>query len=280
MTVCIAACSHRDQTIVCATDMKVSMSDLSMSADAGFKLAYYGDNWVCMIAGDASPYKDVRRHFAEYVRKNGITSLKTAMSFQIEEGFTYGFQNETRRRAEAEILFPYGLTFDNYRDEGPKLGPETFSRILFDLQNKELGLKLMLTGFDPDSCHIFTIEKRGIPEHFEGFWAIGSGDLAALGSLFNSGVSVLSPADEIFYRVCCAKFAAETSPGVGKKTIITVLKRDGGRSAFTDDTINEIRNEWEARRSNPIPKNLADKVNSTLASVKPESTSQTSTDQQ
>ena len=99
-------------------------------------MAYFGRNWLCMLAGDLFSYPGIRRHVKAFCETNGITGEFD--SEQIADAFKYAFEREPRRRAESDILLPYGLTFENYRDEGPKLGTDTYSRIIFDLQNKEL----------------------------------------------------------------------------------------------------------------------------------------------
>ena len=268
MTVCIAAVSN--DTIVCAADMKLSMLDLSMSGDSlAYKMAYFGlgHGWICLMADDLSVYEEVRKHLFEFDEKKGIRHNYTIA--HITEAFKYAFEKELRIRAESDILFPYGLTFDNYRDEGPKLGPEIYSRIIFDLQAKELGLKLLIAGFDERQGHIFTVGKRGLPEHYEGFWAVGSGDLAALGYLFSTDHEPLYDPPSAFHRVCCAKFAAETSPGVGKSTLVCVLKKNGARGIFMDHDLVDIRKEWERLRRKRISVKQKNKIKLDLDSIKP-----------
>jgi hypothetical protein len=269
MTVCIAAHSAPD-TIVCVTDMKMSMSDNSMSGDAtALKMAYFGKNWICLMAGNLSPFPDIRRHFAEFAEKNDISFPMD--EYHIVDGFKYAFEKELKRRSEAEILAPYGLTFENYRDEGPKLGADAYSRIIFDLRNKDLGLHLMLAGFDQRKGHILVIDKSGLAEHYEGFWAIGSGDLAALGYLLSSEMHPVSSSPAtVFYRACFAKFAAETSPGVGERTIVCVLKKDGSSHIFRDDRLTEIRKEWDRLKNRTVSATQIRYINGLIASIKPE----------
>jgi len=255
--------------------MMISMSDLSMSADSvTLKVGYIGKKWAIMAAGDLSCYADVRRHLIEYFRTNEFKVDKLSRT-QLSDALKYAFEKEIKVRAEAEILAPYGLTFDNYRDEGPKLGSDTFSRIIFALQEKDLGLNLLLAGFgETGNGHIFTVEKRGLSQHFDGVWAIGSGDLGALGYLFSSQLGVLDSAEEVLYHVCCAKFSAETSPGVGKKTILVVIKKDGSRKFVDDTSIEDIRKEWERRRKNKISDVRLQKIKETLDAIKPEQPSE------
>jgi hypothetical protein len=249
--------------------MMTSMGDLSMSAESSvLKISFWGKKWVCLMAGDLCPIPDIKRGFAEFCEKEdprGPLSLA-----QMSDAFKYAFERELDRRALATTLSPYGLTFDNYRDEGPKLGIDTYSRILFDLRNNDLGLKLLVAGFDDDKGHIFAVGKRGIAEHYDGYWAIGSGDIAALGSLFNSRINPTSDPEEVFYRACCAKFSAETSPGVGEATVVCILKKDGSREFIHEDAIKSIRTEWERTRSPSLRPRTKSHITAILESIKPE----------
>jgi hypothetical protein len=264
--------------------MKVAMGDLSMSSDAAaLKVGYIGQKWAIMPAGDVSCYPDVRRYFIEYLTLHDIKKDSISRP-EISDGLKYAFEKVLKINAEADVLAAYGLTFDNYRDEGPKLGPDVFSRILYSLQEQDLGLKLLIAGYgEKGNGHIFTVEKRGLSQHFDaGAWAIGSGDIAAIGYLFSSQINIMKDADEVFYHVCCAKFAAETSPGVGEKTTIAVLKKDGSRKIFDDDDIRDIRREWNRTHKRKISESTLYAVKELLKQVKPapQSDSQKSEDQQ
>jgi hypothetical protein len=252
MTICIAGPSNPTGTIFCATDMMLSMGDLSMSGDSiTTKMAYYGENWVMMMAGNLSPYRDIRDNFVDSMAKVGATALNRRT---FAEALRESFQVERRRRAETDILSPFGLTFDNYRDEGPKLGPEMFSRILYGLNELDLGIALLVAGFDDELPTLFKVDGKGLATNYQCPWAIGSGEQAALGYLFSTQTSMFASEEEVFYRVCCAKFAAEAAPGVGKKTLIVRIKKgEDKKTIFTDDDISPIREDWNNTQQVNLP---------------------------
>lgn len=251
MTVCIAGPSSMSNTIFCVTDMMLSMSDLSMSGDSlSAKAAFFGKNWTMMMAGDLSPYSEIREHVKNTLTKNPPDTLTR---YVFAEVLKDAFIAERKRRAGAEILSPFDLNFGNYRDEGPKLGPEIYSRILFELKELDLGLTLLVAGFDENRACVFKVEGRGIAHNYECPWAIGSGEQAALGYLFSTQANVFSEPEEMFYRVCCAKFAAETSPGVGKETMVIMMQKGEEQEVFNNNNIQPIREDWEKTRQVILP---------------------------
>jgi hypothetical protein len=223
--------------------MMLSMSDLSMSGDSlAAKMAFFGKNWTVMMAGDLSPYLEIREHIKNIITQKQLAVLNRHV---FAETLKEAFIAERKRRAETEILSPFDLNFINYRDEGPKLGPEIYSRILFDLREFDLGLTLLVAGFDENMACVFKVEGRGIAHNYQCPWAIGSGEHAALGYLFATQTNTFCDADEMLYRVCCAKFSAETSPGVGKETKIVMMRKGDEQEVLNEDDIKPIREDWK-----------------------------------
>ena len=292
MTVCVAGCSNND-AVVCVTDMMVAMTDLSMSADAvALKMKTIGERWVCMQAGDVAAWPDVLGRAREEADKRGLDWHKLSRS-ALTDVFRVAFHEVAIERAEARILAPFDLNRHNYRDEGPKLGQEMYTRLLISLEESKLGLKLLIAGFGGKSAHVLSISDDGISDHYSsvGVWAIGSGETAALGYLFSHQINFLKDLPSMLYALCCAKFSAETSPGVGKKTVGVILYANGDRCLFVDPNIEWIRNDWERARKIGLPKKKHEKVEGILAEIvitphkpeqepKPPSTAQTSEGQQ
>ncbi len=252
MTVCIAGPSTLSNTIFCVTDMMLSMSDSSMSGDSlAAKMAFFGPNWTVMMAGDLSPYLEIRERVKEALPKKLSGGALTRYIFA--ETLKEAFIAERKRRQEAEILSPFDLDFSNYRDEGPKLGPEMYSRILFELREFDLGLSLLVAGFDDNMTCVFKVEGRGIAHNYGCPWAIGSGDQAAIGYLFATQTNIFCDADEMLYRVCCAKFSAETSLGVGKETKTVMMRKGKEQEVLSEGDIKAIREDWKKTRQLELP---------------------------
>src|SRR5262249_6458162 len=147
---------------------------------------------------------------------------------------------------------PLGYSsMEEFRAKGlSELGPELFSRSMIEIQQHTLDLEFMVSGFDQNSgnADIFTVRSRGDVSYYSeiGFWAIGSGQTSALGSLFNSELRVrFMDLPSCLYRVLEAKFNAETATGVGQNTIASILESDGTRYAVDMSAIHEIKEMWK-----------------------------------
>lgn len=250
MTVCIAAHCAVNKCIVLASDMMVSTID--MSADlAAMKMYPVGCHWIAQFAGnDPSSVIPMLQLVEQDV--GAFESLA-----RVSQTFAEAYRYRLKQKVETEILLPMGFTLERFMENGLRqLGPTAFSRTLFEVQGADLGLEVLVSGFDGEHPHVFTVRSPGKFTYYShiGFWAIGSGQTNALGSFFNSKspVRTLDQAG-ILYRVCEAKFNAENAVGVGHTTTVAILYEDGSRSFPTHDDIEDLRSEWDATRVLSVP---------------------------
>ena len=127
-----------------------------------------------------------------------------------------------------------------------------------------------LQQFGEDGRHLIHFRQlRGEVEYFDltGFWAIGSGQTAALGALFNKKHSRYIPYKRVLLNLCEAKFAAEDAPGVGKGSFVVVVHPNGDH--FTTLNLEPARKAYEKVRRRPITKRQKDAVETILKSLSP-----------
>jgi len=140
------------------------------------------------------------------------------------------FREALKRKIEGEILSPYGLDRATFLRRGRGwFGDEEFVRLLYQINAARLETSFLVVGFEPnENPRIFCVEDPGVWNQYEslGFHAIGTGWVRAVGSLYTTYDTDLTT-DELIYRVCEAKFLSESAAGVGKRTIIDVINRDG-----------------------------------------------------
>jgi hypothetical protein len=128
-------------------------------------------------------------------------------------------------------------------------GDASFEAIKYALEAIDIGVEFLVTGFEGrGNGSIFSIDDRCIPKFHQklGFYAIGSGNIGAMGSLYNS-MPRLCSIEETIYRLCEAKFIAESAPGVGKTTIAQILYSDGIGPLFIEEQLLPIRKVWERK---------------------------------
>jgi len=251
MTVCIAAHCSKENCLILASDFMVSTGD--MSADFGaFKQKAIGSYWMAVFAGDdissMTPIiKSVRRSLRD--KEDSLDNVTDA--------FVGAFAEELRLRTENEILRPIGYSHQEFKKVGlAQLGPETFSRIFYEVQQQRLDLQFLVAGFENREPYIFTVTSPGKVTHYSelAFWAIGSGQTNALGSLFNSQTNArFQGRDAVIYRVCEAKFNAENAIGVGPETSLTILNEDGTRITPGFTAVRALRPIWEKTRTKVVP---------------------------
>jgi hypothetical protein len=246
MTVCIAAQCFPQKCLVLASDMMVTTVDMSSDA-ASVKSRGIGKKWMVLFAGnDISSVDPIVTEVREQCR---LSTYKDTIP-EVRDAFIKAFQTQLRLKSENEVLKPIGYSLEEFKKSGlSQLGPENFSRFLYQMQQQSIDVEFLVAGFDKDA-HIFTVTSPGKVSDFSpvGFWAIGSGQTNALGSFFNcQGALFASDISTIIYRVCEAKFNAEGATGVGKKTIMTILRDDGERHSILKE-VDSMRPLWEKTR--------------------------------
>jgi 20S proteasome alpha/beta subunit len=161
-------------------------------------------------------------------------------------------------KAESSILAPFGMSMIEFRQNGlANFGAEIFSRLFYQIEQLSLEVTFMVYGFEAGQGHIFTIKDKGEVSHFDqpAFWAIGSGQNSALGSLFSiSGTPInYKSVEDVVYLLCKAKFLSESAPGVGPSTNVNILKKDGSRKIIYTDAIEELKAHWKKHNAPIVP---------------------------
>lgn len=230
------------------SDTMISTTD--MSADfLAFKIDSVGKHWAALYAGDEIS------SVTPLIRK--VTkSLKGETLEDVTRAFTEAFQDYIKSATETEILGPIGYSREDFKTSGlAQLGPEAFARLLYEIQQYRIDAQFLVAGFDGNAAHIFTVTSPGKITYYTeiGFWAIGSGQTNALGSLFNSGSLRFQEEEDCFYRVCEAKFNAETAIGVGRETAVAILYQDGLRTTTDFAKLRELKKKWESTKTTIVP---------------------------
>jgi hypothetical protein len=147
-----------------------------------------------------------------------------------------------------------------------QFGADIFARTYNLIETVEVEVTFLVCGFSADRPCLFTFSDPGIEKNYDlvGFWAIGSGTNSAIGSLFNLKGPALQhrSIEEVVYRVCEAKFYAESALGVGKTTSAFILESSGDR--YMLDSVDPIRKIWENNSSRPLPNGATEAVQQSL----------------
>jgi hypothetical protein len=262
MTVCV--CSHCSQsnTLLFASDSMISTTDMS-SDNMAFKFRGIGGHWIAMFAGnDISSITPILRDVMAYL------ALRPDTLDNVQAAFITSFQRLLTDKAENEVLRPLGYTMEEFKQAGlQQLGPDHFSRLLFEIQQLRIDVEFLVGGFEDEKPYIFTVSPPGKVADYSpvGFWAIGSGQTNALGSIFNAGgLSRFQDLPTNLYRICEAKFNAENAVGVGKTTFVSVLEKTGRRYSIAAPAIETLRPHWEKTRVVNVANDATNKASEIL----------------
>lgn len=254
VTVCVASFA-KDEAIVGITDSMLSTVDMS-SDNVAIKFFAIGEKWCAMYAGnDISPVPPIKR----FVRSKLSPADAPETLPDVVCAFQDAFRQQLKERAESQVLGSFGLTVSELLSRGlNQFGPEIFSRLVYEIENVKLDLSFLVCGFDDCGPHMFVIQGKGEVSYYDipGFWAVGSGQTSALGTLFSRNASasmIFMGVPYILYTLCKAKFNAETALGVGKEATAFVLASDGSRYLIHSEAIERIKRIWEKVRPPEIP---------------------------
>lgn len=259
VTIAIAACATFDQFIVTVSDRRITIDDYAIPAadDGALKGVKITDRWGCLFSADdigpiprlvwtAASLLEGKEDHLEYVR-NAVSEA---------------YQRQIHDEVVALHLSRYGIkSVQEFRDNGFKqFGEKIFGKLTEKIDSFDLGIDLLVFGFDPaGQPHIFQVENPGRPidRDLITYWAIGSGANMALSALADRASHLEAEQPEvILYRLCEAKFSAETARAVGKTTSAMVMLNTGEIRIVSNQLIQKIRKSWEAKRREPPPSDV------------------------
>jgi hypothetical protein len=260
MTVCIAAMADVGKSIVIACDSMISTGEVSGDRVA-FKIYPLGTNekvWVAMMAGDdisqVSPVIQEANSRLLGIQANQLTTEA------VGNEFVAAYQSVRRKYAQDQILSPFGITMEDFRNNGLQIFGDSYREVAADLTRIDLGCQFLLAGFDRDGDgHILSVSNPGIVKHHDpvGFWAIGSGSYSALSMLFYHSIRADLPLPLILYHTCEAKFMAESAFGVGKHSTVQIITHDSRPQDLvyeqSQEFVSEIRRAWETDGRPHVP---------------------------
>ncbi len=254
MTVCIGVIPRFTDKIILVSDLLLSSEEASVEGVMKWATIAPGTEWYVMFAGDPSRFPTLMDRVREVVGdvRNTRLTLPT-----VTEAFESAYRLELLKLIETEILRPYGLTHGEFIRKGKRLlGEVRFNHVMDQVVAADLGIEVLVAGLDAmGQTQLFSVSPRGVvtraalPYH-----AIGAGAPVALGSLYPLTYfpTLMPDLAETVYRVCAAKFAAETAPSVGKSTHAMIVSPMAGTWTLLME-IDRLRELWLTKGQPPVP---------------------------
>jgi 20S proteasome alpha/beta subunit len=277
VTICIAARADNN-CFVTVSDQRLSYGDTIATSDrAASKVMSIATHWHVLYSGDVGLavqiIDDARRRL--YSAKDGITP-------EIARAAVLGAYRHFQRERAFGMKNPMGYeSLQEMREKAPKdMGQELFEKLYADLENFDIGVDLIVCGFEDlpfkvedwqKFWHIFSVTSPGVAHDHstDGFWAIGSGWEPALASLTANRGHWSPSLDSLVYMLCEAKFCAESAFGVGRATTVRVFGPNGKSVTLNDASVNRLRAIWEEKMKNVVPDDVYFALKDQFSSVDP-----------
>lgn len=252
MTVCIAVWPQFTGTYVLVTDQLLS-SDVA-SVDGAFKMAMIAPvgQWTAMFAGDATRFEPLMNQVRDLLGDVRNTRLSLESVTEVVER---AYEIELRKRVEVDILRPYGMNRDEFMARGREcLGDMRFNFVTDQIVETDLGIELLVVGLDGHAkSQMFTVSAKGaITPSVLRYEAIGNGAPTALGTFYQLKYFPTPDLEDVVYRACAAKFAAENVPGVGGETYALLVEPMSGVWTLVME-VERLRRIWETKGQPPFP---------------------------
>jgi ATP-dependent protease HslVU (ClpYQ) peptidase subunit len=254
MTVCAAAVCQDGQGIVAICDRLMSMSVGSVSTESMLKAhRVHGTRWVALIAGDVSDAPGVLRGVRERLTESQGTPE------EIRQAFEDVCTDEIRRKVRP-ILSKWNLAMKDLQSgPSPSLHPFFYNKVMSEIAGlRSLGCSFLVCGFGPnhsDEAVILEVTTTGQIRQFQDvvdFWTIGSGHGRAIEAFTERGYGPRTKFPVAVYCAYEAKFRAEKSKGVGRKTWMFLIDHDGLHVQVGETRLMaDIRNACRKGRAMP-----------------------------
>lgn len=264
VTICIAGMTA-DGCIVTVSDRRLSYGYYEATDDGLLKAQGLNENWGVLFAfDDPNPLGPMILEIRRLVR--GLQNAH-AVTAAVEDTYLRHWEES----AVAANLTRLGIhSLDEFRENGLKeLGETIFRERLDAIEKHDLRLSMLIYGFDMEESgnpRLFQITNPGGVDDLNivGFGVIGSGFYPAYADLTARGADGLANVNEAIYRLCAAKFRAETTEGVGKATTLMVFRPGGKMKQFLPAEVDKLREIWLAERAKTIPTEADDLITKRL----------------
>jgi hypothetical protein len=247
-------------------DRKTSSGEFS-NEDATIKSWMFHRRWLAMfVGGDISPCNPILRAVtAQIGDEEPIAEL-------VKRAFEIHYQAYLSNLAAARVLGRWKLSMEEFLETGrKKFGADVFDGLVSQIEQVKLQCQFLVCGFEgPSIPHVFTVRNPGYVEDrsIPGYWAIGSGDFAAMSTLGFYKQSVVKSLGATYYNVMAAKFMAEKATHeVGENSYFWQLGNEGSENC--DGGIEAyVRGVWEKLGQPRVPAWFVQDLDDTLQGTK------------
>jgi hypothetical protein len=244
MTICIAASTqvtmlnketawvNANPAIVMCTDLQGS-SD-SSSAETLIKTEPLPYGFAALLSGPSSDSRELVEVIRSVLEETPLSEDRPYKNLRLLRRAVAKYR---RQCSEAHNGAALGISYRDFRTNGKEQLPEDlYSALSWEIRNYRSGVEVLLVGFlkaevkipgiEPGFMHMPVIYKISedrvwVCDHFG---VIGSGTTIGESSLYHREHTTVNSLDRTLYNVYEAKRLGEKAPGVGRKTILSILR--------------------------------------------------------
>ncbi|MFC3231269.1 hypothetical protein ACFOGJ_28735 [Marinibaculum pumilum] len=243
MTVCIAVRSQR--MLLLASDRMLTAGDIQFEPNLR-KMLFLTPAIAILFSGDADFHAEVTQNVKIEVDKIIHEKPDDWLNVKFIADLYLKYRNELkRRRAEADLLNPLGLSLDEFIIKQKNMHSDIVNRVVEDIISYPVpDVEVIVAGIDMRFGYalpsIYVIQNGEIScSDSISFAAIGSGARHAESELMLARHSYETPNAEALLSLYIGKRAAETAPGVGAETDIWALGANPGDALRIDGPLLE-----------------------------------------
>src|SRR5262249_30860575 len=146
------------------SDRMLTSGDIQFDPSATSKLLMVSTSIAVMQSGDASFNTEILLDVLRITQKRIIEEpANWWLAKEVADLYVNCRNSLKRKKSEAALLEPLGLTFDNYRDEIHKFKDEDAGELVRDLVNYDVPYtSVIVTGVDPTGAHIYVVDDGAV----------------------------------------------------------------------------------------------------------------------
>lgn len=227
MTVCIGALANKKAEAILVADKMISLNfpmAYEYETDDVFKIYELTSHCAVLTAGVAVFAYEIIENSKPIIAAKKPTTIKAIAEILREQ-----YQNLRRELIVQQVLEPRKMTLEDYYKNQNNLHIGVIQQIEKRFSEDNIGVELIVAGYDSGECHLFSIYNPGIviDNNAIGYATIGIGAPHATYSMIDSDFKKTSSLTEVKEMVKKAKKRSEKAPGVGKQTVTVTLSEKG-----------------------------------------------------
>ena len=253
MTICIGALAGNEYAIV-ASDRMVTITVPSTEFEHNVsKTIKVTDHCVVATAGNALGYAPIQEKVTPILNSDKKISENIT---KISEKIRKSYADCRKEKMSQDIFAIAGMTIEDFFERNQTLSPNLIAQMTQAMGAYNYGMSILIAGVDDHGPNIFRVDNPGRIESHKsiGHCSIGSGELHALSTFIANDYDPGKDLNHVAAMVYEAKRRSEKAQGVGEKTDICIISKNGITNLEPEqiEQLDEIYNKRIIQEQNSV----------------------------